>query len=518
MFLGLVIVNQKKNKGKRQNLISAQTRNVESKIQTFANWKKDEILLSRIREVDFVAKEVKYHNCCRLQYERSANKTPMGLASTNPNRNPQNEKSSDQTGSWHDSRYVHSEAFSSITSFVHDLIVKKKQVHRMADINKQYKILLCEIGGHYYKSIEPTSQKLEEKLMKYFGDKLTISNSAGAKGNLLYSSELTVEEAINLENYERASNETKLRVVAFMLREAIFDQQKRKLPSSPTIEDIKLGECDIPEILNQFFTHLIAGPWKRSQTESKMRRIKSLSQDVIFAFTSGNTKPGKHLELGIAIKSMTGSKKIIQILNRFGHCASYSTIEEIETEMTFAANKDGHLLPYGMSTDSDLGTGVSWDNYDRFVNTLSGKDTLHDNVGICYQLKPELPVEPLLSEAEASERRRSEISEVNDIRFAENISLGENSTQDLPKKQKEEEHMTLNTYILNHTEKKTKMSHSKLLPVVDQRKSSIPDESIRVSKIKDFLWMAQLEVSIAKDVPMWIGWNATITPSSCLPV
>ncbi|KZS05943.1 Glioma tumor suppressor-like protein [Daphnia magna] len=29
--------------------------------------------------------------------------------------------------------------------------------------------------------------------------------------------------------------------------------------------------------------------------------------------------------------------------------------------------------------------GVAFDNYDRFVETLTGKDTLHDTVGIVYQ-------------------------------------------------------------------------------------------------------------------------------------
>ena len=33
----------------------------------------------------------------------------------------------------------------------------------------------------------------------------------------------------------------------------------------------------------------------------------------------------------------------------------------------------------------ELGTGVAFDNFNRFVETLSGKDTLHDTVGIVYQ-------------------------------------------------------------------------------------------------------------------------------------
>ena len=38
-----------------------------------------------------------------------------------------------------------------------------------------------------------------------------------------------------------------------------------------------------------------------------------------------------------------------------------------------------------MNLDPKCGTGVAWDNFDRFVETVSGKDTVHDTVGIAYQ-------------------------------------------------------------------------------------------------------------------------------------
>ena len=41
------------------------------------------------------------------------------------------------------------------------------------------------------------------------------------------------------------------------------------------------------------------------------------------------------------------------------------------------------LLPYGLSkNNTDI--GVAWDRYDGLVKTTSGKDTLHDTVGIYY--------------------------------------------------------------------------------------------------------------------------------------
>ena len=97
-------------------------------------------------------------------------------------------------------------------------------------------------------------------------------------------------------------------------------------------------------------------------------------------------QPRKHVMLGIAMKSLTGSKKVLEMLNRYGHCISYHTAEEIETEMTFGTREANQVTPHGMIRNPQYGTGVAWDNFDRFVETESGKDTLHDTVGIVYQL------------------------------------------------------------------------------------------------------------------------------------
>ena len=87
------------------------------------------------------------------------------------------------------------------------------------------------------------------------------------------------------------------------------------------------------------------------------------------------------------MKSVTGSRKVIEILNKVGHCVIYHTVEETETKTTFEANKEGALAPPGMACNSLLGTGLAWDNFDRFAAIMTGTDTLHDPVGIAYQAR-----------------------------------------------------------------------------------------------------------------------------------
>lgn len=59
--------------------------------------------------------------------------------------------------------------------------------------------------------------------------------------------------------------------------------------------------------------------------------------------------------------------------------------EEFETEMTYTAVQNNIQIPTGITATNGLSTHVAFDNFDRFVDTTSGKDTMHDTVGIIYQ-------------------------------------------------------------------------------------------------------------------------------------
>ena len=85
------------------------------------------------------------------------------------------------------------------------------------------------------------------------------------------------------------------------------------------------------------------------------------------------------------MKSITGSKKAIEILNREGYCISYSSILELETTAAYSCAPKKQLCPSGIHETSSLASGVAWNNFDRYVETSSGKNTLHDTVAIMYQ-------------------------------------------------------------------------------------------------------------------------------------
>ena len=116
-----------------------------------------------------------------------------------------------------------------------------------------------------------------------------------------------------------------------LLRKDILHMSKHQeeLPEALSAESLHRGQGHIPETLHQFFTVLYTGANQQPDIEKIKRLVQSVSQDVIYATTRGRTKPGKHLTLGLGLKSITGSRKVIEVLNRHGHCIGYHKAEII---------------------------------------------------------------------------------------------------------------------------------------------------------------------------------------------
>ncbi|GBP67435.1 hypothetical protein EVAR_47154_1 [Eumeta japonica] len=106
---------------------------------------------------------------------------------------------------------------------------------------------------------------------------------------------------------------------------------------------------------------------------------------MIYAAFNHKIKTSKPITLGLAVKSLCNSKKIINLLSKYGHCCSYTVLEELETELTFSTANSTYVCPEDILRRPDLNTAVPFDNFHRFVETLNGKDTLHDTVGIIFQ-------------------------------------------------------------------------------------------------------------------------------------
>ena len=110
-----------------------------------------------------------------------------------------------------------------------------------------------------------------------------------------------------------------------------------------------------------------------------------MASDAIYNVSHGAVKPWKHTAMGLGFASLTGSKLAMQILNRTGHCISYSETKGLETEFAYAVQNDKRDAPDGILLYPQLATASAWDNNDANIETINGKDTLHVTVGHTYQ-------------------------------------------------------------------------------------------------------------------------------------
>lgn len=204
----------------------------------------------------------------------------------------------------------------------------------------------------------------------------------------LHPEDMEMEEIL-AKGFEKEDNmTTKIKLVATEIRKVINQMEIWKLPKNNIkVKDITKGECDIPQELYSLIETIVQSPYvnenQSSKGEMKRNKISSICSSIILTASNGRIKPSTCLTLGLSAKSLTGSRRIINILNRLGHSISYTLVEEIETELAYACSSENRVLPYDLNPR--IHTHVAFDNYDQYVETASGKDTLHDTVGIAYQ-------------------------------------------------------------------------------------------------------------------------------------
>jgi uncharacterized protein (DUF2344 family) len=108
-----------------------------------------------------------------------------------------------------------------------------------------------------------------------------------------------------------------------ILRKRIRNIGRRRLPDDLTTDALLKGKCDVPQTLLNFYSIIISTKYPAKMSKNVERLAKTLSEDLIYAVTNGNIKTSKHINLGLAMKS--NSRKIINIINKYGHYCSYTT-------------------------------------------------------------------------------------------------------------------------------------------------------------------------------------------------
>lgn len=113
---------------------------------------------------------------------------------------------------------------------------------------------------------------------------------------------------------------------------------------TPTTSFLVDGPIRPPVLLTDFINQMISSS-SRTDSEKKQRLVLSIAQDVCNAATNSQWMMAKHLLLGISVRHLTRSVEIISMLNRLGHCASYSRLLELETAICKAIDDRESTIP-----------------------------------------------------------------------------------------------------------------------------------------------------------------------------
>ena len=363
----------------------------------------------------------------------------------------------------------------------------------LKELHSLYTSCLNEDVNSNYKA-----QNLLEKIHHFHGDILASHTVSKKCGTVIYHKHLTLECAIR-----KAQNRDKAVDMALQIRDEVLNMQNsREYTTRNILEKAKCDETR-PSMLVRFLHVLLTGspePTKRS------RLVNSVADDIIYGCSRGRIVPSKHVAMALGMKSITGSRKVIEILNRFGHSVHYHAAEEMETEIAEKILDQDSETPDGIERKEGLCTGLAWDNYDEMNETLSGAGTLHDTVGICYQncRKEEG------STTEVEEIETEAVATVNDIddEQVKQHETAKHSKQEHDVEKKGAKKVNKRRMDIKETEiapyfKKPKMkSFSYQISAVEE---PVDHQGIAC---RDLFWMMSLS---RLRTPMWAGWNSLVT-------
>ena len=122
-------------------------------------------------------------------------------------------------------------------------------------------------------------------------------------------------------------------ILTFTIENDIYDS----ITWSPTVS--LLEERKPPAMLCNFLSNILKKSRDTITPEKTQQLIDSLAADIISGVTNGKFLTAKHFLLSMVLHSLSGSRYVIDILNKLGHCMPYKLTCEIETSQAEIAEK-----------------------------------------------------------------------------------------------------------------------------------------------------------------------------------
>ena len=361
----------------REPLIQCVELRADEKIRRAATRKLDQRILGLVSR-DLVAAEGHYHKSCYKLFTKDD--SPAAA------RSGAGENQEESEGARYEEAEI--EALEELFLYIRTELFPNPEVLPMINLTSRLERSMMSRG---IIQLKPATKKhVRRKIETEFGESLRFVPDE--KGKLLiYPRSLSMDDLArqahkmtkDLQEARAANSEDVLTKAGMQLRNEINKQDVSQPWPHDTDQNV------IPAAVTKFLHTLLTGECEcQTPSERAQRLATSFGSDLVFAVTSGKTKPPKHILLSNAVKSLTGNTELIRTLNRLGHCVSYSMIEEIDTALCIQkleCSKDDIPLPANIYPG--VFTTLAWDNIDRLEETLSGAGTSHRVNGIAVQSK-----------------------------------------------------------------------------------------------------------------------------------
>ncbi|XP_034076536.1 uncharacterized protein LOC117549056 [Gymnodraco acuticeps] len=132
-----------------------------------------------------------------------------------------------------------------------------------------------------------------------------------------------------------------LYTVALFLKRLLSDTPGMSCPWPPTSENVNVTESQtvVPIGLYNLLSWIIGSTEEPTLDhyvnidDDVHLKVLSVCQDIVYLASKGRKQTPKSLALGLTVRHLTGSSRIVSLLNRLGHCASWDTVLSLDTSL-----------------------------------------------------------------------------------------------------------------------------------------------------------------------------------------
>ncbi len=175
-------------------------------------------------------------------------------------------------------------------------------------------------------------------------------------------------------------------VLAMHIRRTLQYIVNMDWPPTPELCTNSKAKSMIPPILFNLISWIVSGESDYSDEytdlqESKVARVMSICQDIIYAARNGRLLTPKHVSLAMAVRRETGRTDLVTMLNGYGCSVSTSKLQEIEASVGDLRQHEGSgKLPSNIMKHVPL--SFVFDNNDFCEETPTGRGPTHCTNGI----------------------------------------------------------------------------------------------------------------------------------------